>query len=282
MLKLNKSEIPIKLQNISSPPKQLFVEGNLANLLNKPMVAVVGSRKVSSYGRGVTERLVSQLAGQGIVIVSGLAFGVDSIAHKATLEAGGQTIAVLPSPLDKIYPAAHHNLAKDIVKQGGALVSDYPSDSEIFRGNFVARNRLIAGLADGTLITEAALKSGSLHTARYAIEAGREVMAVPGNINSVTSEGTNNLIKAGAAPITSVDDILFCLKLQPATQESAKPKAANQQEQSIIDLIADGVQDGNDLQQQSNLSAEEFNQALTMLEIAGKIRGLGANQWTLA
>lgn len=285
MLKLNSSNIPDKLNQVSSPPKQLFVEGDLAGLLDKPAVAIVGSRKVSAYGRAITEQLARELAGQGIIIISGLAFGVDSIAHQATLDAGGLTIAVLPTPLGQIYPVSHRGLAKKIIEQGGALVSEYPDGSETHIGNFVARNRIIAGLADGTLVTEGALKSGSLHTARFALNAGREVMAVPGNVNSITSEGTNNLIKAGATPITCADDVLFCLKLKTKRTRAKVAKAptgANPAEQAILDLLFKGTQDGSELQLQSGQPAEDFNQTLTMLEITGKIRSLGANQWTIA
>jgi DNA processing protein len=252
----------------------------LAALLEKPCVAIVGSRKVTTYGREVTKKLARELAEQGIAIVSGLAFGVDAVAHEAALEAGGQAIAVLPSPLDNIYPASHHGLARRILGQGGALVSEYPSGTESFKGNFVARNRIIAGLADAVLITEAALKSGSLHTARFALNAGRDIFAVPGNITSPTSEGTNNLIKRGAMPVTEVSDILFALGIE--VSHTAKPKGATKAEQDIINLIAAGTTDGTLIQVASSLSAEEFNQTLTMLELNGKIRSLGSNHWSLS
>jgi DNA processing protein len=280
MVTLTKSQLPTRLAAVASPPKQLFVEGELIELLDKPCVAIVGSRKVSPYGREVTKRLARELAEQGIVIVSGLAFGVDAIAHEAALEAGGQAIAVLPSPLDNIYPASHHGLARRILGQGGALVTEYPSGTGSFKGNFVARNRIIAGLADAVLITEAALKSGSLHTARFALNAGRDVLAVPGNITSETSEGTNNLIKSGAMPVTEVSDILFALGIEPST--TTKPKGATTAEQDIINLIAAGITDGTLIQAASGLTAEEFNQTLTMLELNGKIRSLGSNHWGLS
>jgi DNA processing protein len=239
----------------------------------------VGSRKASPYGRQVTEKLSRELAEQGIVIVSGLALGTDSIAHQAALDAGGATIAVLPSSLDEIYPATHRQLAEEIVRRGGALVSEYAPGAIVTRGNFIARNRLIAALADVTLVPEAALKSGSLHTARFALEQGNEVLAVPGNITSPTSEGTNNLIKAGATPVTDVDDILHILNLPrrivaPATGDTPA-------EQRILDLLGSGLSDGYELQLQSKLPTEAFNQSLTMLEISGKVRSLGANRWSL-
>jgi DNA processing protein len=160
------------------------------------------------------------------------------------------------------------------------LVTEYPSGTGSFKGNFVARNRIIAGLADAVLITEAALKSGSLHTARFALNAGRDVLAVPGNITSATSEGTNNLIKSGAMPVTEVSDILFALGIEPST--ATKPKGATTAEQDIINLIAAGTTDGTLIQAASGLTAEEFNQTLTMLELNGKIRSLGSNHWGLS
>src|SRR5207244_4380589 len=135
--------------------------------------------------------------------------GVDAVAHQAALDAGGLTIAVLPSPLEEIYPVSHRRLAMQILEKGGALISEFPEGTPAFRGNFIARNRLVSGLSDALLITEAAEKSGSLHTARFALEQGREVLAVPGNITSITSAGTNNLLKAGAAPVTSYEDVMY-------------------------------------------------------------------------
>jgi DNA processing protein len=148
--------------------------------------------------------------------------------------------------------------------------------------NFVARNRIVSGLADGLLITEAAEKSGSLHTARFALEQGREVMAVPGNITSRTSVGTNNLIKSGALPITCADDVLHALDLQPR-EEKAKPlpRGSNANEQLLIDLIVAGTYEGAELLAKSELEVSVFNQTLTMLELTGKIRAVGANQWAL-
>ncbi|HVS58825.1 MAG TPA: DNA-processing protein DprA [Candidatus Saccharimonadales bacterium] len=276
------SEFPDALRRIPSAPPQLYVAGqdNLAELLKRPRVAIVGSRKITPYGKAITAQLAGDLARQGIVIVSGLAFGVDAAAHKAALEAGGGAIAVLPTSLQNIYPASNQQLAHDILKQGGALVSEYAPDSEVYKTNFVARNRLIAGLADAVLITEAALKSGSLHTARFALEQGKDVLAVPGNITSEMSEGTNNLLKAGATPVTSSLDVLHALGLEDKAQNGIAVQGSNEAEQVVLDLIASGVADGEELQRRSELPVTEFNQTLTMLEITGKIRSLGANQWT--
>lgn len=255
--------------------------GELADLLKRPCVAIVGSRKLTSYGREVTEKITEELARAGITIISGLALGTDSVAHRACLAAGGKTIAVLPTPITKIYPAAHRGLAKEIVATGGALVSEYTEKDAVGRWNFVARNRIIAALADAVLIPEAALKSGSLHTARYALELGREVLAVPGPITSPTSEGTNNLLKHGAIPVTEANDVFFVLGITPAEQAKVKPKSDNPSEQLILDLLASGVIDGAELLAKCGQQPSEFNQTLTMLELAGQIRSLGANNWAI-
>jgi DNA processing protein len=214
------------------------------------------------------------------VIVSGLALGVDGIAHQACLEAGGTTVAVLANGLDKVYPATHTALAKRILEQGGTSMSEYAAGMPGFKYNFIARNRIVAGLADALLITEAAEKSGTLHTARFALEQGRDVLAVPGNITSPASAGTNNLIKTGATPVTSVQDILYVLGIDKATPKTTV-RGQNADEQAIIDLLQAGTTDGSELLIRSTLPASLFNQTLTMLEISGKIRPLGNNLWTL-
>lgn len=162
--------------------------GNDINeLLKRPCVTIVGSRKISAYGKTVTSRLAGELASAGIVIISGLALGVDSLAHLAALEAGGLTIAVLPTGLDAVDKTSRRGLAERILQQGGALVSEYAEGSPVHLGNFVARNRLVAGFGDAVLITEAAERSGTLHTANFALEQGKPVLAVPGNITSPTA-----------------------------------------------------------------------------------------------
>lgn len=280
--KLTLSSLPERLQQIASPPKQLYWAGvNVNDLLNYKCVAIVGSRKVTTYGRQVTTQLASQLAEQGVIIISGLALGVDAIAHQAALDAGGKTIAVLPGPLELIYPRSHQRLADQIVEQGGALMSEYPEGTEPFRSNFIARNRLVSGLCDALLITEAAEKSGSLHTARFALEQGKDVLAVPGNITSKTSAGTNNLLKAGAVPVTSSEDILNVLGLRQHSGDWQAASGRDPEEQTILSLLLQGISDGEALQHTSQLDIATFNQTLTMLEISGKIRALGANQWAL-
>ncbi len=281
MLTLTDSSIPEILRQIPDPPKQLFVIGDLSSLLNRPRLAIIGSRKVSPYGRAVTNSLSEAVARQGIVVVSGLAIGVDGLAHQAALDGHGATIAVLPCGLDHIYPASHYQLAQSIVKQGGALISEYPERTEPYPINFIARNRLVSGLSDGVLISEAAEKSGTLHTANFALEQGRTVMAVPGNINNPLSVGTNNLIKTGAIPVTQPEDIIAALNLELTSSTQQELLADNKAELIILTLLNEGITDGTELQQQSKLEASVFNQTLTMLEITGRIRSLGASHWTL-
>ena len=282
-LTLSDDGYPAALRQTLPIPKQLFVAGApLDNMMQCPRVAVVGSRKLSAYGREVTMQLARQLAAQGVVIISGLALGVDALAHRAALEAGGLTVAVLPGPVETVYPASHAQLARQIAAQGGTLVSEYPAGTELYRGNFIARNRIIAGLADAVLITEAAEKSGSLHTARFALEQGRDVLAVPGSVFSPTSVGTNNLIKAGATPVTDVSDVLHALGIERAAAGKLhNVQGDTPEEQLLLDLLAGGTQDGEALLTRSKLDVTRFNQTLTMLEITGKIRALGGGQWAL-
>lgn len=281
MLTLTGVEVPTELTRLDQPPKELYLEGNLQALLARPRLAVVGARKATPYGRGVTTKLVEELVRTGVVIISGLAYGIDSIAQRACVDAGGQTIAVLPAGLDDIYPAAHAGLARDIVAQGGVLLTEYPPHSIPYQSNFLARNRLIAALSDGILIPEAAARSGSLNTARHGLEQGKTVLAVPGNITSVLSGGTNNLIKAGAIPATEAADILSAMGWANAPKPSV-PLGKTKEEQVILDLLASGISDGARLLAQSQLATPLFNQTLTMLEITGKIRPLGANHWAIA
>ncbi|HET8670771.1 MAG TPA: DNA-processing protein DprA [Candidatus Saccharimonadales bacterium] len=280
MLTLSSANLPEAVTKIADPPKRLYVaSSNWQDLLSRPTIAIIGSRKVTAYGRSVTATLAGKLAGSGVVIVSGLALGVDAIAHRAALEAGGLTIAVLPGSLDRIYPACHRNLAGRIVEQGGALITEYSPDTHIYPSNFIARNRLVSALSRAVLVTEAAEKSGTLHTARFALEQGKDVLAVPGNITSPLSGGTNNLIKAGAVPVTSVDDVLHYLGIHAVSR--ARHTGGTPQEQVILDLLSQGIIEGSQLLEQSGLEVSPFNQSLTMLEITGKVRCLGGNQWAL-
>jgi DNA processing protein len=280
LLKSNDMLFPESLRAISQPPKQLYVVcANWENILSRPKVAIVGSRKVTPYGTTVTKQVATELALAGVVVISGLAYGVDAIAHQATLEAGGVTVAILPTSLDAIYPVRHTQLAHTIVEQGGALITEYEAGATPFKWNFVERNRIVSGFADALVVTEAAAKSGTLHTADFALDQGREVFAVPGNITSPASEGTNSLIKAGAQPLTSAQDILTYLGI--TGRKRAIPTSSDPVEQAILNGLLDGITDASALQTCSDTSIQHFNQALTMLEIKGIIENTGNNQWNL-
>lgn len=281
ILKLTPPSYGDFLQCITPLPQQLYWAGtSLGEILARPRVAIVGSRKATSYGRTITSVIASKLARTGVVIISGLAFGVDSFAHEAALEAGGTTVAVLPSPLDRIYPASHQHLAGRILADGGALVSEYPEGVEVYMENFIARNRIVSGLADVLLITEAARNSGSLHTARFALEQGKTVMAVPGNINNPMSEGCNNLIKSGAIPACNSDDVFFALGFEP--KKPAKIFKGSAEQQMIYDLINQGVGDQEELALASDLSIPKISSSLTSLELQGYIRPLGGGRWVIS
>lgn len=270
------------LKSIPDVPKKLFYAGaDPESWQDLPKVAIVGSRKMSGYGQSITSKLTSELANSGVVIISGLALGVDSEAHKAALDAGGLTIAVLPSPIERIYPASHLSLANRIMAGGGTLISEYGAGHEVFPVNFIARNRLISGLADVLLITEAAINSGTMHTARFALEQGKTVMCVPGNITNPGSEGTNNLIKSGAVPVTDASDIFFALHLKP-TKRSKRVFRGTKPEIAILELIADGVRSQEELAVAAGLDGAALASTLTALEINGRIRPEGGGYWVLA
>ena len=273
-----------RLASIANPPKSLCFMGKLPTS-GAPVVAIVGSRKPSAYGREVTEQLAGDLATAGCIIVSGLALGIDGIAQKAALEAGGTVIGVIPNELPDISPQTNYKLAMNIIKNGGAILSEWKKgDGKIVnRWSFLERNRLVSGLADAVIITEAAERSGTLNTAAHALSQGRDVFAVPGNITSPLSAGCNALLKQGAYPATEAKDILHIIAPEQLKKpgQSQLPLGSSPEETIIINLIASGVRSGDQLQQQSGLSASNFSTALTMLEINGVIKPLGANNWTL-
>lgn len=279
-LTLYSPDYPENLAQIPQPPAQLHLSGSaIDSWIDKPKVAIVGSRKASVYGRSITEKIAGELTSYGVVIISGLAYGIDAAAHRAAIIAGGITAAVLPTPLTSIYPAGHRQLAQDIIASGGTLISEYGEGQEVYRANFLERNRIVSGLADAVVVTEAALKSGSLATARFGLDQGKTVMAVPGNITSPTSAGCNNLIKSGALPVTDTADILFALGLSPTVKSWQNFRGTAEQEQ-ILKLIRDGVTEQEELSSASQLDGPALNSALTMLEIAGVIRAHGGGNWS--
>lgn len=274
-----------RLASIANPPKSLCFMGTLPTS-GAPVVAIVGSRKPSAYGREVTEQLASDLATAGCIIVSGLALGIDGIAQKTALEAGGTVIGVIPNELPDISPQTNYKLAMNIIKNGGAILSEWKKgDGKVVnRWSFLERNRLVSGLADAVIITEAAERSGTLNTAAHALSQGRDVFAVPGNITSPLSAGCNALLKQGALVATTATDILNVIapsNARSATDQAVIPLGETPAENTIIDLLRTGLRDGDQLQQQSGLNPADFATALTMLEINGVIKPLGANNWAL-
>ena len=276
------SDYPKLLGQAPGAPEGLYVRGDTSLLNGHVCIAIVGSRKVTSYGRMVTEKLAGDLARLGVIIVSGLALGVDGIAHRAALDVGGRTIAVLPASLGDIYPATHVSLARKILMQGGALLTEYNTGTSLLPYCFIARNRIISGLSVGTIITEAAAKSGSRHTANFALEQGREVMAVPGSIFSPLSAGTNNLIRSGASPVATAQDVLDILDLGVIASHRSPPIGLNDRETTILRILSDGdTIPAERLLSHSLLSPSIFSQTLTTLEIHGRVKPSGDGGWRL-
>ena len=208
-ISIHNKKYPEQLRNIYNPPIKLYAIGN-TEILNQKGIAIVGSRKATEYGQKVALQISKELSQRGFHIISGLARGIDSYAHIGNInsKSTGKTIAVLGSSLDNMYPKENRNLAIEIIKTGGCILSEYPIGSEIQAKNFPERNRIISGLSKGVIIIEASEKSGALITADFALEQGKDVFAVPGNIFSENSVGTNDLIKQGAKAVTSFQDIL--------------------------------------------------------------------------
>ncbi len=273
---------PTLLAQTTNPPFLLYVRGTLTEN-DRWGLAVVGTRQASTYGKEVTRKLVSGLVAAGVTIVSGLALGIDAVAHSAALAAGGRTLAVLGSGVDQIYPLTNLSLGQAIMQQG-ALVSEYPVGTMPAATNFPPRNRLISGLALGVLVVEAAPKSGALITAQFAGEQGREVFAIPGNIFSPRSEGTHRLIKDGACLVTSVDDILDALNLQTAVvqQEMTAIMPATPIEAALLALVEDEPQHIDELRRESGLGIADVSATMALLELKGLVRQVGGMQYVLA
>lgn len=278
-LKRDASDYPVQLAQIYDPPESIYWLGtDPSQWLKRPRLAVVGSRKPTIYGRQVARNLTGQMAEAGIVIISGLAFGIDSIAHQTALDNSGLTVAVLPGPLDTIYPAGHRQLAEQIIKNGGTLISEYPLGSDIRKHNFIARNRIIAGLADALLIPQAAAHSGSLHTANFALEQGKTVMAVPGDVTVDTSAGSNKLLKSGATLVTDADDIFSAMGISRRAEQSRQLFKGSPAQRKLFNLINHGVSEPESLAAECGLSVTELASALSLLEIGGYIHA-SAGRW---
>ncbi len=268
------------ITSIAQVPKTLYYIGELPTE-RRPTVAIVGTRKPTRYGVEVTQRFAGELASKGVVIISGLALGVDAIAHRAALDAGGTTLAMQANGLAKLAPSSNRQLGEDIVQNGGAIISEYAPDESPRLWRFLERNRIVSGLSDAILITEASAQSGTMSTAKHALEQGREVFVVPGNITSPLSMGCNLLIKQGALPVTRVEDILEVIAPQLLKPQTQLALGDNPAQTAILQHLQAGVRDGDELQQLAGIPAGDFASELTMMEISGLVRSLGANQWTM-
>src|SRR5581483_7263662 len=265
-------------------PPILYFKGSLS--ADELCVAVVGTRQITNYGRAVIPRLVEPLVDAGACVVSGMAFGVDSAAHEIVVKKGRRTIAVLGGGLDEksLYPRHHAFLAENILSAGGALLSEYPIGTPNFKQNFVARNRIISGLSVATLIIECDLKSGTLITAKHALDQNRQVYAVPGPIYSPQSAGPNNLLKMGAKAVTAAADILEDLNLEtlPQQQQTQSAFGDSAEESALLKLLSFEPLIINELIKQSGLNPAQVTSALTFLEMKGRIKNLGGQQYILS
>jgi DNA processing protein len=291
VLALDDGAYPQLLREIPDPPVTLYVRGAWRACLEAPCVGVVGSRRCSTYGQNVAHQLARELASRGLTVVSGLARGIDAAAHRGALEAGGRTAAVLGTGLDEVYPRDHARLADEILERGGALVTQFPLGTPPVSENFPYRNRIISGLSLGVVVVEASENSGSLITARLALEQGREVFAVPGNITSRNSFGTNYLIKgAGAKLIQTWQDVVaefppeIAAALLPPESKKKKttglddaplPQDLSESERAVLKLItADAPAQIDELAEASGLGVAELSAVLLGLEFRELIRQL--------
>ena len=272
---LEGEEIPELLREIPDCPIKIYIQGKLPNK-NSKILTVVGSRKYTPYGKDVCEKLISGLRGYDITIVSGLALGIDSIAHKSALEAGLKTIAVPGSGLDEsvLYPSTHKNLALKILENGGALISEFEPKFHATPYSFPQRNRIMAGLSHAVLVIEAEIKSGTLITSKFATEYNRDVFTIPGSIFSRNSEGPNMLIRLGATPIRSSEDILEALGLkideEPKNLE-LKYTDCSDEEMTIVKILSEPMTK-DDLMRELKMPISKINIIISIMEIKGLIK----------
>ena len=282
MITLTGKQIPEVLREIPQPPGTIYIEGELPSMDEYVYLAVVGSRKYSQYGRECCEKLISGLAGKQICIVSGLAIGIDSLAHRSAISAGLPTVAVLPSGISRsaLYPRQNVALADEIVSEGGALISENEPGFKAMIHSFPERNRIMAGLCRAVLIIEAGEKSGTLVTARLALDYNRTVLVVPGSIFNQGSIGANRLLKQGASPVCSSDDILSELGLETETGQALLDLSTlSNLEKKVYDILQEPLP-RDDLLRELDISVSEANSLLTMMEIKGLIKeSLGEMRW---
>ena len=283
---------PARLAHTARPPHLLFCLGN-ENLDDPVQISIVGTRRADSYGLRHTRRIARELAEKGVCVVSGLALGVDAAAHWGAIDAKGRTIAVLGGALDKLYPAENLPLMEKILEMGGSIVSEYPPGTAPTRYSFVQRNRIVSGMSLGVLVTQAPHKSGAFSTAQYALEEGREVFALPGDIDRYGSQLPNKLIAEGAKPITGAKEILDMLIVEPKREKrepqqpiTAKPQAMvrtlDAQEQKVYDQLLTGDLDFDALSERTGIEPDELASLLMMLELDGIVVSLPGPAYRLA
>jgi DNA processing protein len=260
-------DYPEQLRNVEEPPERLWWIGDWS-LTSRPLVAIVGTRRATGYGLRVTREIAGALARGGVCIVSGMALGIDAAAHQAALDAGGATIAVLGNGADVPYPRSHTRLHRAIVERG-LVLSEMPPGARSHGGSFIRRNRIIAGLARLTIVVEAPIGSGALWTAKTASDLGRDLGAVPGQIDSPQSRGTNELVRDGAQAITSIDDALCLAGLAP--QRGAEPEPTDDVELRVWAALGDGAATLDELCARSSLPVAQCLSAVTVLELRGAV-----------
>jgi len=274
--KISQNEFPQKLLEIPQPPKQLFIKGEMPDWETSKFIAVVGSRKYTNYGKEACEKIISGLRGYDIVIISGLAIGIDSIAHKSALQNNLKTIAVPGSGLDEkvIYPSINKRLAEEIVNSGGCLISEFEPDFRATTWSFPQRNRIMAGLSDVILVIEATEKSGTLITARMGVDYNKEVCVVPASIFAGSSRGSNKLLSQGATPITCSTDLLDLLGFQSENNSGQKKiefENCSDEEKKILKLLSEPLS-RDELIQKSEMPINEINPLISLMEIKGLIK----------
>lgn len=281
VITLEDKEYPKLLKEILGAPFLLYVRGSPNIFQNEvePRIAVVGTRRITGYGREVTERLVEGLVDAGATIVSGMAYGVDAVAHEATIEAGGKTIAVLGCGVDIIHPKSNTTLYWKIIKGAGWVISEFPLGRFAEKGLFPARNRIISGLSLGVVVTEGTEDSGALITARYAAEQGREVFAVPGPITSQMSAAPTILLKQGAKLVTEAKDILEELKIKSNSSNISKSVTSRdnlaKEEIEILEILQSENLHFDEIVRKSNIPAPKLASLLTVMEMRGYVKNLG-------
>lgn len=273
---------PRRLRQIDQPPPVLYVRGELTPQ-DDFAVAIVGTRRMTVYGRQVAEEAAAFLASNGVTVVSGLARGVDGAAHEAALAAGGRTLAVLGCGVDTIYPPEHRRLAEKMM-ENGALVSDYAPGTPPDSANFPPRNRIISGLSAATIVVEASEKSGALITATFAVEQGREVFAVPGGIHAPQSLGTNRLIRDGARPLLRMDELLDALEIDriEARQQARRALPADSVETRLHEVLTREPQHVDEIRNRAGLPIEQVSATLAIMELKGMVKQVGGMHYVLA